>query len=568
MFGITSPLLVFHFQSNPNTFDIDMSGIDEDLESSNSHPGSGDTDELEYEKSNSTGMMANVNGNTNEESARSRSFSWFNRLGWAGSSPNVETSPSPHLTPSNLSLSQRRRSPTQIRAEDRTGSRHESPNKTYAGSPIPQSLDEVSPYRTVSDITHNEASTAGEKDTGPTFSDSGLRIQVPDVTNIESLASGPSLGGGFESAIGAFSSPRPSDISSSSSPSASSSKDDHHPHTPPTYSHPHPDDPVSDETSAPLKEKVRDLEREKADLLAKLTRAERGQRKSESDNKAHREASNRILKSYNIIPVNDAQPTWKVDANGDRSGPLYTDVPNIFREATVDLLIQRAAIRFILGDINTMLDLSAEGLTVAETLRYPPLIARCRFVNAVANFHKSHKDKAFLHEALAGFQHAYGADCYGIDDAYVKQWATACTHMINEDFAAIRAEPLPKRPTGTSKYDNARRLWKFPTTPPPTNRARAFTAADNDAATTGAEDYSESGTLPAFLEKAGVGHCEHCHEHDDGHELMRELRAKPAVVPPVPPQGRAITERSRAGTWNALTRGISEFRAMGVGPRR
>lgn len=466
--------------------------------SSTGHPEGGFVDDPGPQRGNNRKEISHTHDNgqlaTASDSLQpgaSRSFGIY---------PSMKSSLSPHSNPSNALWPQRRRRPALVHTSIgdyesfnnqivSTRGTADQLGETPIGSPESQSSDVApqsstqirdSAYDAIPGVTVDEASTVQVADRSPTLSDLDLRRQLSGTTDVDSISNNPYFGGDFNRSFNIFSSPRPSNASSLP---RSLSDDTDYSIAPPSESSP-PDNAAA--TS--LEEEIQSLRMANLNLQSRLIQSESVRRRLQSLQTDYR----RTLQAYRIIPRDDAQPVWKLDSDGTRTGPLYDDIPNIYRESTVELLINRAALRLMIADFDTMFNVSIEALSMAERLRYPSLTARCRFVNAVALYHKRR-----FNEALDGFYLAYGADQYGINTEYVTEWCDGCTNALDSSFSdssGLAVRNPSERPTGSSESDVARRLWGSPGTPRRRWRART-TSSDNSVATAGAEDLSEGSTL-------------------------------------------------------------------------
>ena len=137
------------------------------------------------------------------------------------------------------------------------------------------------------------------------------------------------------------------------------------------------------------------------------------------------------LQQFHIIPSDDAQPRWKLDQDGTRIGALYNDIPNIYRESAVEILLGRAALRLMLADFDTMVSIAIKALLTAERLNYAPLTARCHFVHGVALYH-NHR----FEDAVQEFQLSYEcSEQYEIPEDLIEEWCNGSTDAIGSSPA-------------------------------------------------------------------------------------------------------------------------------------
>ena len=194
------------------------------------------------------------------------------------------------------------------------------------------------------------------------------------------------------------------------------------------------------------------------------------------------------LQAFNLLPQEGKAPVWKADSDGMQNAPLYEDIPNIYRESSVNLHIHRAAIKKMLEDYDAMVSIATEGITAAEELEFAPLTARCHFIRGVALFHQQR-----YAEAQEDFRLSYGSDQYGFSEAYINEWLGGCAEASGSPMAWMFTDP------GSSK--RARRLWGSP------EEAIAAEEAKRDRARANTIIRSRIGTMkgrPRYVGRAGL----------------------------------------------------------------
>ncbi|KAL6719164.1 hypothetical protein ACLMJK_003401 [Lecanora helva] len=184
------------------------------------------------------------------------------------------------------------------------------------------------------------------------------------------------------------------------------------------------------------------------------------------------------LQAYNLHHHDNVQPTWKQDTDGTRLGPLYDDIPSIYRESTVEVLIGRTLLKCMLKDFDSMVVVALEALVEAEKLKFPPLTARCHFAYGVALYYTYR-----FEDAAQEFVLSYGHSEYGILDDFIQEWCDECTNGIQS--SGNMSLYLATRDTAKNQHNamdssastKARSLWGSPA------EAKAILAASHDSAT-------------------------------------------------------------------------------------
>ena len=339
----------------------------------------------------------------------------------------------------------------------------------------------------VSGATLAVGSARRESSISPTLSDLDVRRQLSDNTmcnspftmiGLSSPESTPNsvVGGDFDRSWGSFSfsgrgktppamdtRSEPGPIVSSKSSSSSSEES----------SRSHRTNGASSSKRHRLKAKFDSLSMENLGLHQKTFKqdARFAQYQAESSAKSNlqsrrlKEHFRATLQAFNIIQPNNARPIWKQDTDGTRSGPLYDNVPSIYRESAVELLISRAAIQRMVKDYDAMVTTAFRALITAETLTFAPLIARCHFVHGIALYHTHH-----FTDALQEFQLSYGCgDEYGISNDFVEEWREKCIGAIDSPYdipyeTATKTFPRTDfTATHSGASATARKRWGVPT---------------------------------------------------------------------------------------------------------
>ncbi len=157
----------------------------------------------------------------------------------------------------------------------------------------------------------------------------------------------------------------------------------------------------------------------------------------------------RQLQAVGIMPEENAQPVWEVDSDGKRTGPLYKDFPNMFRESRVDSLVNRACCRFMLADYEGMATIAFEALEAAESLKFLPLSARCQFMIGIAFYHSRRFSEAHERFGLA-------LDCgdrYGISTECIRDWLEKCEDSMAGKSPANDQSPIrDEHPRDTVRF--------------------------------------------------------------------------------------------------------------------
>ena len=172
----------------------------------------------------------------------------------------------------------------------------------------------------------------------------------------------------------------------------------------------------------------------------------------------------KTLQLYHIIPAdNEKKPSWKSNLNGTRQGPLYNDIPNIYREATVETLLCRCTLNLMLEDFDTMIECAVMALERAEALDFSPLIARCHFAHGVALYHKG-----VLRKALQEFEKSFECSrLYEIPMEYIKLWCDACIETPPSTPGSISIDAaIADLTVGAFHRDTVTeniKMWGFPT---------------------------------------------------------------------------------------------------------
>lgn len=144
------------------------------------------------------------------------------------------------------------------------------------------------------------------------------------------------------------------------------------------------------------------------------------------------------LQAVGIMAEDNAQPIWEVDSDGRQTRPLYKDFPNMFRESQVNLLVNRANCRFMLGDYQGMATIAFGALEVTERLNFQPLSARCQFIIGISFYHSGRFREAHHRFWLA----LECKDGYGISTEYVKRWLGKCEDSMAGKVFADAKSPI------------------------------------------------------------------------------------------------------------------------------
>ena len=220
---------------------------------------------------------------------------------------------------------------------------------------------------------------------------------------------------------------------------------------------PQPNSPHSLEVQR-LNQEIRKVEIEKILLQQRTMSQELEIRRLE-----HR-SSIQVLLAHNSTQKDQVKPTWKVDVDGIRTAPLYSEPPKIHLESAVELLIARAALNTLVADFESVIKLSSKAILLAEKLSFPPLTSRCHFIRGVG-FYRSQ----YFTDALEEFWLAYGqCSNYGISNELIMEWCVGCCTALNQSLS-IPPEVRVGNPSGTplaaTRFETpflARKIWGSP----------------------------------------------------------------------------------------------------------
>jgi len=193
---------------------------------------------------------------------------------------------------------------------------------------------------------------------------------------------------------------------------------------------------------------------------------------------------NKTLQAFNITPRANVQPKWRVDADGIRTGPLYDDIPNIYRESAVEVLICRAAFKLMLGDAGAMVMIATKAIEVAEKLKFLPLTSRCHFVHGIGLYHLER-----FREAAEEFHLSFDCiDEYDIPNKLIWEWCHGCANKLGITLnlsVEFNEENLCRTTRTTRRFRDSAPAEKIWGTPAATGyQSRSTTATRNNSETT------------------------------------------------------------------------------------